>query len=142
MNFKEHKTLLEMREKEDGVDIFQATRWAMEYVPLGLNFILHYRYDQLDLVAKGYEVEGFSFLKMAIRGWKAGLSKINYGLSSSDKKSIESGIQLIENTTRMLCYSHGDFSIDNDRLINQNDELAVYYALSSLYSYWIYSTFK
>ena len=93
------------------------------------------------MLAKGYELEGMSFLKKSISNWKKGLLQISNGLNNRDIENIKKGALIIENSTRMLCYSHGDFSIHSEQLAEQNDELAIFYEMSSDYSYWIDSVF-
>ena len=65
------------------------------------------------------------------------MSRISYGLENKNKKNIEYGASLIENITRMLCYSVGDFSQETEQLAKQNDEFAIFFELSSEYSSWI-----
>jgi hypothetical protein len=136
-----HTKVLKERKLKKDPDLFQVVNWALEHYPSGLKFLIKYYNDQLDLLASGFEIEGFSFLERAISDWKIGLSTILEGLQQRDKRMIIKGNLLIENTTRMLSYSHGDFSIDITRLTKLNDELAVSYEMSSEYSYWVHINF-
>lgn len=141
MNYKQHEELLKIRQEEENIDIFKVANWALEYLPSGLMFLKKYYQDQLGLLANGYEIEGLSFLKQGISDWKKGLLIVSEGMSVTDKHEVRNGALLIKNSIRMLSYSHGDFSIDCDRLVDQKDELASYFALSSSYTYWIKSKF-
>ncbi len=141
MNYKQHEELLKTRQSEEELDIFKVTSWALEYLPSGLKFLKQYYQGQLDLLAKGYELEGLSFLKKSIKDWKAGLLQVSNGLDIRNKEAIKKGALAIENCTRMLCYSLGDFSVQSELLAEQDDELAIFYEMSSEYSYWIDSDF-
>jgi hypothetical protein len=141
MNYKEHEILFESRQAENENDLFKVSEWALEYFPNGLEFLKQYYKGQLDLLAKGYEIEGFSFLTKAIREWKEGLLLFQAGIRFQNSQNIKEATLVIENTIRMLCYSLGNFSNITEQLSEQNDFLAMSFELSSEYSYWIFNDY-
>ena len=138
MNLNELETLFFKRKHEEDMDIFKWATWLMEYLPNGLEFLRHYNEDRLELLSKGYEIEGFSFLSMGIRDWKLGMSKIESGLNLKIEMKTFAGVCLIDETGMMLGYSHGDVSTDCLRLAEQGDELAICAEISSYYTDWIF----
>jgi len=141
MNYKSHKKLFETRKKDENSNIFQCVNLALEYFPTGLNFLKQYYYNELNLLADGYEVEGISFLEHAIIDWEKGVILLSEGVHLESRDKVIEGNLLIGNVIRMLSYSHSSLSLDSYTLAKQDDELAVFFQMSFSYSYWIHMDF-